>query len=74
MLLQQFLHSLRQSLDMRAGSPGGDHEYLGDYEKVSDLEQCYVEALLVGDGIGGQPGCCDYVYGNSLLVIWCVGA
>jgi hypothetical protein len=54
-------------LDVRAGSPGGDHEYLGNDEEVSDLEQRDVETLLIGDGVGSQPGCCNCVYGNDLL-------
>ena len=67
MFLQQLLHPFGQRLDVRPGSPGGDHEYLGNYEEVSDLEQCDVEPLLIGDGVGSQPGCCHYVYGNDLL-------
>jgi len=55
-LFQQFLHPFGQRLDVGAGSPGGDHKYLGNDEEVSDFEQRYVESLLVGDGIGSQPG------------------
>ena len=66
-LLQQFLHPLRQRLYVRAGGPGGDHEYLGNDEEVTDLEQRDVEPLLIGDGVGSQPGCCNCVYGNDLL-------
>ena len=56
MLFEQFLHPFRQRLNVGARSPGGNHEYLGNYEEVSDLEQGDVESLLVGDGIGSQPG------------------
>jgi hypothetical protein len=37
-LFQQFLHPFRQRLDVGAGSPGGDHKYLGNDEEVSDFE------------------------------------
>jgi hypothetical protein len=53
---------------MRAGRSGGDDEYLGDDEKVSHFEKHDVEALLVGDGIGGQPGGCNCVYGVTSSV------
>lgn len=47
--------------------PGGYHEYLGDYEQISDFQQDDVLALLVGDGVCGQPGKCHCVYGSNLL-------
>ena len=52
---------------MGPGVPGGYHEYLGDYEQISDFQQDYVLALLVGDGVCGQPGKCHCVYGSNLL-------
>ena len=66
-LLEQFLHPVGQGLHVRAGVPGGYHEYLGDYEQISDFQQDDVLALLVGDGVCGQPGKCHCVYGYNLL-------
>ena len=65
--LQQFLHPAGQGLHMGTGVPGGYHEHLGDYEQISDFQQDYVLALLVGDGVCGQPGKCHCVYGYNLL-------
>ena len=66
-LAKHLLDPVGQGLHVGSRIPGGYHEYLGDYEQISDFQQDDVLALLVGDGICGQPGKCHCVYGSNLL-------
>jgi hypothetical protein len=66
-LFEQFLNPIGQGLHVGTGVPGGYHENIGDYEQISDFQQDYVLALLVGDGVCGQPGKRHCVYGSNLL-------
>ena len=56
-LLEQLLYPLSEGLDMRSRIPCGNHEKVRDDKKIADFEEDYVRSLLIGDGVGSEPGC-----------------
>jgi hypothetical protein len=66
-LLEELFDTFGQSLHMGPRSARGDHEEVGDYEKIADFEENDVGSLLVGDGVGCEPGSGGCVYGWNLL-------
>lgn len=55
-ILELLDHVVGKALHMGTRRSGGNDEHLGYCEEIADVEQDYIEALLVSQGIGCRPG------------------